>query len=700
MSVNFMEAKQTKFLNLFEGTRQYIIPIYQRTYSWGEEQCEQLWKDVIKVGTDDKLDAHFVGSIVYIQKGIYQSSAVPQLLVIDGQQRLTTILLLLAALSQKMGQASNEGEITKEKIDARYLFNGYEKGDRKFKLLLTQSDKVTLMGLLEGKEIHPPISRRIVENFQLFRDKINKSEIDLQKIFNGISKLIVVDIALDREHDNPQRIFESMNSTGLRLSQADLIRNYVLMELEPAEQESIYNEFWFPMEQSFAKKDYSAQFDRFMRDYLTIKTRSIPNIDDVYVAFKLFAPGKKVAEVREVIGDVYKFSKYFVNLAFEKEGDAQILSAIRDLNALKIEVAYPFLLESYNDYKEDKLAKDDFVKMIRRVESYIFRRSICGIPTNSMNKTFATLGKEIDKENYLESATAVLQLKDTYRRFPGNDEFKRELTVKNVYESRNCEYWLRKLENFERKEIVRVEDFTIEHVMPQTLSDEWMVELGAQWKEIHQRYLHTIGNLTLTGYNSELSNRPFIEKRNMKGGFGDSPIRMNRSLASLEHWNEAEMQKRADLLAELAIKVWEYPQIGNEILDKYREKEKAPTDKKYTLDDHQYLKGPTRELFEQLRKRVLNLDVTVKEEILKLYIAYKTTTNFVDIVPQKKRLRITLNMKFDEVNDPKGICVDVTDKGRWGNGDVEVYLSSSEQLDDVMALIRQSFEKHAEDGED
>ena len=692
-----MEAKQTKFLKLLDGTHQYIIPIYQRTYSWGEEQCEQLWKDVIKVGTDDKLDAHFIGSIVYIQRGLYQSSAVSQLLVIDGQQRLATISILLAALSQKLGQPSNESDITKEKIAAYYLFNGYETSERRYKLLLTQSDKMTLMSLLEGKEPLAPVSRRIVENFELFKKKIDESNIDPQKIFSGISKLIVVDIALDRDHDNPQRIFESMNSTGLRLSQADLIRNYVLMDLEPAEQESLYNDFWFPMEQSFDQKDYLKQFDRFMRDYLTLKTGRIPNTDEVYAEFKMYVPEKKLATVRSAVEDVYKFSSYFVKIALEKDEDGEILSAIRDLNELKVEVSYPFLLELYNDYKDGKLTKDNLVKIMRLVESYVFRRSICGLPTNSLNKTFATLGKEIDKQNYMESVIAILHLKDTYRRFPSDEEFKRELFVKNIYESKNREYWLRKLENYDRKEILKVEDFTIEHIMPQTLSDDWKKELGERWEEIYSRYLHTMGNLTLTGYNSELGNKTFIEKRNIKGGFADSPIRMNRSLATLEHWNENEIQKRAESLTALAIKVWEYPQISNEILNKYRKVERVSNDKTYTLEDHLHLKGAVRELFEQLRKRILNLDVTVKEEILKLYIAYKTTTNFVDIAPRRNRLSIILNMKFDEVYDPKGICIDMTNKGKWGNGDVKVRMRSLDQIEDVMALVRQSFDKHLEE---
>ena len=698
----YVEAKQTTFLKLLNGTHQYIIPIYQRTYSWQIEQCEQLWKDVIKVAKDEKSTGHFVGSIVYIQKGIYQQSTVPQCLVIDGQQRLTTLTILLSALSDSLGQQKNDNDITKNKIEAYYLFNREEQGDMKYKLILTQNDKTTLINLLEGKELLPPVSERIAENYKFFKEKIEKAGLDVQMIYRGLSRLIVVDIALDREHDDPQRIFESMNSTGLALSQADLIRNYVLMDLEPSEQEAIYNEYWYPMEKSFGQTDNLAEFDRFMRDYLTLKTGSIPNIDAVYPVFKSYAPSKQANIVKEIVKDIYSKSKLFVKMALEKEVDLEIKAAIHDINELKVDVAYPFLLEAYDDLENNRLSKADFLKIIRVVESYVFRRSICGVPTNSMNKTFATLSKELDKTNYLESLMAALQIKDSYRRFPNDEEFMRLLVAKDVYNFRNKDYWLRKLENYNRKEPVNVEDYTIEHIMPQNenLSDEWKKELGDKWEEIHKSYLHTLGNLTLTGYNSELSDRPFIEKRNMEGGFADSPIRLNHDLADLGHWNEAEIKKRAETLAKLAVQVWTYPVVSHEIIAKYRKVEKSSEAKAYTLNDHQYLQGPTMELFEQLRKRILNMDSSVVEEILKLYIAYKTTTNFVDIVPQKSRLRLTLNMKFKEVHDPKDMCIDVTNKGRWGNGDVEVYFSSLEQIDDVMALVRQSYEKHVEDGED
>jgi len=490
----------------------------------------------------------------------------------------------------------------------------------------------------------------------------------------------------------------------LELSQADLIRNYVLMGLEPEEQKELYNDFWFPMEKAFGHSDYVARFDRFMRDYLTVKTGRIPNIREVYEAFKGYSRDKNDS-IKELLADIFIFSKYFVNMALLKEEDKELKQIFTDINTLRVDVAYPLLLELYDDYHNEKLNREEFVEILKLVENYVFRRAICGINTNSLNKTFATLSQGLNKYHYLESFKVALLMKDSYRRFPNDDEFVRELVVKDLYSSRNRNYWLRKLENYDRKERVNVEDFTIEHIMPQNenLSLEWQQDLGSDWKEIQSKYLHTLGNLTLTGYNSELSDQPFIEKRDMKGGFADSPLRLNRCLAKVENWNEDEIQKRANSISELAIKVWSSPVLPDEVLEKYKSEstsKKGEIGTIETIEGYEYLQTTFQGLFDQLRKRILNLDSSVREEPKRHYIAYKTTTNFVDIVPQKSRLQLSLNMPFDEIYDPKGLCKDVSNPGRWGNGDVEVGISSLDQLEDIMFLIKQSFEKHIENGDD
>lgn len=694
-----MKAVETNLLKFLQGTKQFIIPIYQRKYSWTINQCRQLWNDIVRAAEDEKVKGHFVGSIVYIERGLYQISSVPQLLVIDGQQRMTTLTLFLLALGKAIEESGQTWGITKKKIMNYYLVNNEEEGDLYHKLILTKSDKDTLINLVSDKKLPEEYSVRVMENFNFFLESIKNSGIDLNKLNEGISKLIVVDISLDRDHDNPQLIFESLNSTGLDLSQADLIRNFVLMRLEPTEQTDLYTEHWYPMERSFGNLNDSAIFDRFMRDYLTVKTGKIPNIQDVYSVFKDYVYQKDGQSVHEIVEDIYRFSKYFVNLAFQTEKNKGINQVLEEINTLKVDVSYPFLLEVYNDFAEERLPKEDFISILKLVEAYVFRRAICGVPTNSLNKTFATISKEIDKSNYLESTIVAFLNKDSHRRFPKNEEFINELTVKDVYNFRTRNYLLRKLENFNRKEIVDIESYTIEHIMPQNpnLSVEWKQDLGTDWEEVQNTYLHTLGNLTLTRYNSELSDKPFTVKRDMDGGFADSPLRLNRGLGKLSVWNKDEITKRAHSLADQAVKVWEYPNISDDALLKYSKKGSGSENVTYTIADHPELQGEMMVLFEELSKRICNLDSSVRMEFKKLYIAFKTTTNFVDIVPQKSKLRLSLNMAFHEINDPQGICKDVSKLGRWGNGDVEIGVSSIDEVEYTMFLIKQSFENHRDD---
>ncbi len=843
-----MKATETNLLTFLQQPSQFVIPIYQRTYSWTIKQCQQLWHDILRAA-DDEISGHFIGSVVYIQDGLYQVASVPQLLVIDGQQRLTTLSIFLSALGKAAEELGVQLEMTRRKIENYFLLNSQEEGEERYKLLLTQGDRETFIRLVEGQELPSDPSKRILENYQYFESQLRKPGTELNRIYRGISKLIIVNVALERDRDNPQLIFESLNSTGLDLSQADLIRNYVLMGLAPKEQNKVYTNYWYPMEQLFNQDNQTDLFDRFMRDYLTLKSRSgaIPNIRDVYASFKGYIQGQQGVSITDVMSEVYRYAKHYAKLVLGQEEDGEIQQALKDINTLKVDVAYPFLLEVYEDYTQKVLKREDFIRILRLVESYVFRRAIAGVPTNSMNKTFATLSREIDRDRYLESVELAFARKDAYRRFPDDEEFRREFVVKDIYNFRNRSYLLRKLENYKRsKELVDPDNYTIEHILPQNpkLSAEWQAELGENWKEIQAKYLHTIGNLTLTAYNSEYSDRPFQEKRDMYQGFNVSPLYLNQGLGQLEHWGETEIKDRAAKLASWAVKIWAYPSVTaqsqeidvqtalkavfprseelnaakayvQEVVDligydkiehilaiTYRDNQAISVNlgqwlvlqfqrkegeliarfaadfsditqfngvemqktepfshrwagekdirlvslswnSQSTLPDaflqawksaichayqvfkgwasssymnyHQpdlaqalveetarsrhaeYLQGEMLVLFESLRKRILNLDASVREEFKKLYIAYKTTTNFVDITPQKSRLRLSLNMRFDEIDDPKGLCRDVTDVGRWGNGDVEMGVSSLDQLDDAMFLIRQAFEKHSED---
>lgn len=693
-----MKATEAKLLDFLKKSPQFLIPIYQRSYSWTERECLQLWTDVMNAGRNDKVSAHFVGSIVYVEQGLYQVVNQAPLLVIDGQQRLTTVMLLIEALARAVGDGEPMDGFSARKLRNYYLLNPEEDGERRFKLLLSQTDKASLTSLLSGQPGPKEPSIRIEANFKLFVDWVAEAKADLAAICRGISKLIVVDISLNRDSDNPQLIFESLNSTGRKLSQADLIRNYVLMGLEPKLQTRLYEDYWRPMEVEFGQEAYAAEFDGFMRHYLTLKTGEIPNVSEVYEKFKAYANSPDAERIEELVRDIRRLSGYFCRIALDSETDPELKEVFHDIRELRVEVSYPFLLKLYEDHVKGLLSKADLVTATRMVEAYVFRRAVCSIPTNSLNKTFAKFGDAIREGSYLESIKASFLTMPSYRRFPGDDEFERAFQVRDLYTFRSRSYWLRRLENNGRKERVAVANYTVEHIMPQTenLRSEWRIALGPDWKRVQAEWLHRPGNLTLTGYNSEYSDRPFADKRDIEGGFRDSPLQMNKGLGQLETWDEVAIRSRGERLGSMASKVWAAPQLPVAVLETYRPK---PATSNYSLAQHPYLaSGPARELFEAFRVEALSLNPCVVEEVLKLYVAYKAETNFVDVVPQSKTLRLSLNVGFHEIDDPHGLCKDVSGLGRWGNGDVEVRLTKLDELPYVMALVRQSFERQMGNG--
>ncbi len=694
-----MKATETKVLDFIKKSPQFVIPIYQRTYSWTERECRQLWDDIMRTGSDDRISVHFVGSIVYIDRADSNITSWEPMLVIDGQQRLTTLMLLIAALVNAVGKSEPIDGFSAEKLRGYYLINPLESGEFKFKMILTQTDKKSLISIIDNQEQPAEYSFQITENFKLFKDLIASDINKLDIICKGIAKLMMVDIKLKRGEDNPQLIFESMNSTGKKLSQADLIRNYILMGLEHDIQTRLYELYWRPMEKEFGQEAYSNYFDAFMRYYLTVKTGDIPRLDEVYESFKMHATLSNVG-IEELVKDIRNFAGYFCAIALNHEPETSLKNAFHDLREFKVDVAYPFLLELYHDYKNDTLSKDDLLASVRLIESYVFRRAICNIPTNSLNKTFATFAKFLKKDRYLESIQAQFLSLPSYRRFPNDDEFKRELMVRDLYNFPRRSYWLRRLENHGRKERIDMNDYTIEHILPQNenLSQAWKDDLGDDWKNIHETWLHTIGNLSLTGYNQEYSDRPFKDKRDMPGGFKESPLKLNIGLGQIDIWNEVTIKDRAKRLCEIALNVWELPNLSDDIINAYKSIEN--TTSVYSINDHSnLLSGVVKELFEELRKEILAIDPVVREEFLKLYVAYKAETNFVDVVPQAKRLRLSLNMPFADIDDPQGLCKDVSSVGRWGNGDVEIGYSSLQELPYIMGLIRQSFERQIDNGD-
>lgn len=676
-----MEADKNTLLKFIKDNQnnQLVIPIYQRLYSWEKEQCKQLWDDIIKIGGNDKMDGHFIGSILYVLDRITHSNNA--LLIIDGQQRLTTITLLLTALRNHLSD-----EVKRKEIEDHYLINSDKDSDKKFRLILSESDKDTLLSLIDKDRRKPSEpSLKIVENFKLFEEWVSNTD-KLETIFKGLEKLMIVEIALEKGKDDPQLIFESMNSKGIELTQTDLIRNYIVMETEIKKQEGFYNKYWRAMEEDF--KQNKKLFDRFVRHYLTIKTREIPNINKVYVAFKDYRQKEGIG-IEDLLKDLQKYCGYFCRIVFKKEADKDLNKALGFLVDLEMDVIYPLLLELYSDYSDGVLSEDDFKRSIDLIESYLCRRAVCGLGTNGLNKVFPSFTKHIQKNEYFESLKAHFGYLTEKQRFPNNDEFKKFFITIDFYKLQKNRYFFERLENFEREERVYTREYTIEHIMPQTLTEEWERDLGENFQAIHDKYLHTIGNLTLTGYNKKYSNNSFQEKRYMEKGFKQSPLKLNQSLRDLKVFGEEQIKKRANDLADFALKIWTYPKLDAETLEKYKPKKEK---KVYDLSSYKF-GSHSRELFDILSKEIKALDERITENFVKTYIAYKFKTNFVDIVVQTKDLKLYLNMKFHELQDEKNLASDMTDKHHNGNGDIEIKLETKEDIPYCLGLIKQVLEK-------
>ncbi|WP_097712415.1 DUF262 and DUF1524 domain-containing protein [Helicobacter pylori] len=503
---------------------------------------------------------------------------------------------------------------------------------------------------------------------------------------------MVVEISLERGKDNPQLIFESMNSTGKDLTQTDLIRNYILMGLEPEKQKIFYNKYWRAMEEDF--KQNETLFKRFVKHYLTIKTGKIPTEKRVYEASKDYQQ-KEGIEIEDLLKDLQKYCGYFCQIAFKKEADKDLNKALGFLVDLEMDVIYPLLLELYSDYSDGVLSKQDFILIIALIESYICRRAVCGLGTNSLNKVFPSFTKHIQKDEYFKSLKAHFGYLTEKQRFPNNDEFKEHFITIDFYRFKKKKYFFERLEKFDTEEPVDTQECTIEHIMPQTLNLEWERDLGENFQAIHDKYLHTIGNLTLTGYNSTYSNKSFQEKRDMEKGFKQSPLKLNQSLKDLEVFDEKEIEKRANDLADFALKIWTYPKLEAETLEEDKPKKEKKEKKAYDLSSYKF-GSHSRELFDILRKEIKALDERITEKFNQKYIAYKFKTNFVDIVVQTKGLKLYLSMEFNELQDEIKEKLEIRDAlniGRPCVGNMEVNLETKENIPYCLGLIKQVLEK-------
>ena len=689
-----MDIDKGSIYQLLNGQYQYIIPVYQRKYSWlAEVQCTRLWKDIVNMVKQHK-QHHFVGSIVSVAEK-YSLMGVQKRLIIDGQQRMTTLSILMIALRDYLVE-QGAGEEVEENINM-VLKNPSRKGDDAYKMLLTDTDRDIMIKLVDKLPIGEDEDSKIYTNYLYFKKKVAEGILTPDEVYESISKLDIVGIVLDRaQGDDPQLIFESLNSTGMDLSKSDLIRNYILMGLDNDEQKSIYNNYWKPFEKNFPTQDGTDRMDRFFRDYLTMKKGVFIKFDTIYDVFKDFAENSEFSKQEELAEDIMIYGDLYTNITSEDKKlplSQQALKPIfKEIRILRMEVVYPFLLKVYYDFSKGMITLDEFVRILKLTIAYVVRRTVCEIPTNSMNKTFTTLKNEIHPDDYLNSVEAAFFYLDTYKRFPDDKEFKKCLCKRNMYSIRISNYMYVKMENEGNKETIPYEGYTIEHILPQNknMRKEWKDALGENYEEIQAQYINNLGNLTLTRYNSEMGDKPFSEKLEV---YKESAMHMlNKYVVQQTTWNKETIEERASKLAECACKAWVYPSMSEEVKTKYQKTEE-PVQKCYDLSQYDFNNGLVEILYQKLHEAILQVEPKAKVEYKKLYIAYKLKTNFVDIVVQKSRLRLSINLDFDEVYDPSGICRDVTDLGRWGNGDVEIGFDSLSMLDSVIEIIKQAIEK-------
>lgn len=568
---DFLQAGETTLNKLLNTSRQFIVPIFQRNYSWQKSQYEQLWFDILRASKFKEKQNHFIGSIVYIDMGT-PAGRPQQLLLIDGQQRLTTISILLCAIKDYVQKFNLETKlINLAKIKNQFLYNSDEIDEDRYKLLLNVQDKETYIKLIDNTifTVNKPATN-IIKCYEFFYERIEdfiKQHGQIDEIYAGIFKLSLVSISLDKDSDNPQMIFESMNSTGKDLSQTDLLRNYLLMDLTPEKQTRLYKTYWKPMEELFGEDIYKNdvnKFDYFIRDFLTLKsdTGYICKINNVYENFKRYYLDNN-CEKFAVLKDLFTYAKYYACIDLLQEKDDELKLYWQEFKKLDSHVVYPFLLKLYDDYSRQILIKEDFKKILQVVISYLWRRAICEIPTNSLSKTFATLYQAVDKDDYVNSIIKAFVFKSSYKRFPSDYEVREKLQTKDIYHFRLRKYLLEALENYYHKEPIDLNtaNYTIEHIMPQNIEHNlsWQQMLGEDWQEVHSLYLHTLGNLTITGYNAEMSNKSFGEKVNGESGFKHSHLKLNESIAQCDVWNKKAIQRRTNILTDIILKIWKYP---------------------------------------------------------------------------------------------------------------------------------------------
>jgi predicted transport protein len=694
-----MKAIDVPFTKIVNGTTQFVIPVFQRDYSWTEAQCEQLWNDIIFVAGDSSDRGHFLGSIVYVSTGD-TSAGFTRWLLIDGQQRVTTLTLLLLALRDHIfesGWSGNENDPTPKRIDAYFLKNMQEEGNREHKLVLRRHDQATLHAIIDQRELPENASVRVKENYDYFRERL--LGVDPSSIYLGIGRLLVVDVTLDRNIDDPQQIFESLNSTGVDLSQSDLIRNFILMRLPEKEQTHLYEQYWSRIETLFRGSENT--FDAFARDYVALHTRASKQAkaSDIYQSFRYAFDGlqQQFEGVEETLEDMLRFARFHAAFSLGVGATKALARPLAHVRRL-VDVPAVLVMRLFNCHDRlGTLTEPEFVESLGLIESYIFRRNICGEQTRGYWQVFANLAYKIDEDAPLESLkVALARLRENYR-YPSSEEFHLALQQRDLYGLRVCAFLLDRLENYDTREPTDTSGYSIEHILPQNdkLLPEWRDMLGENWQEKHRTWLHRLGNLTLTGYNSTYSDRGFEEKKSISGGFSESSIRLNKFVREQPVWTPVEIERRGSELARLSLKVWPELVVDQNLIHLAEQNERRELAARRDVEKVR-MSDTARTLFDQLRRRVIALGEDVLELAETQSVSYHGPDFFLEVLPRKHRLSLLLPLDFHEIDDPSGIAEDAT---QWKflfyanyEGGVSLRIQNRDDIDAAMPIIHRALE--------
>lgn len=680
-----MKGSEAKLVSYMQGAdKRFIIPVYQRNYDWRIENCKQLYDDLVKIIRRGR-SSHFFGSIV----SVHSDGEFNEYLIIDGQQRLTTISLLMLAMYNIMKSGvltPNQGNLS-DKIYKTYLIDEWQEDETRIKLKPVKNDQKAFGMLFKEAEDFIPESNLTI-NYNYFYSRIQKQEISLDELYSAITRLEIINITLNKE-DNPQLIFESLNSTGMALSEGDKIRNFILMGLPAKEQNDYYEKYWNRIEEA-TNYDVSA----FIRDYLSVKQQAIPAISKIYITFKSYVEQEEL-ETEPLLQDMLAYARWYAVLLKGHTTDRELNACIYRLNRLETTVTRPFFLEVLRLLDQGALTIQSARVIFQYTENYLFRRSICDLPTNALNKIFLTLHKDVirydrTEVDYVEKFKYALLTKNERGRFPRDTEFVDSFSARPVYlmNSKNKIYIMERFENhgtIEDKDIYRHMDegtYSIEHIMPQHLTPAWVGELGDDYERIHEQWLHRMANLTLTGYNSKYSNNAFAEKRDMANGFRQSGLRMNFWIAQQPRWTLAELEARNDLLMQRALEIWPMPETT------YKPEEKQLDS--YTLDDDIDLSG--REI---IRFAYLNTEQPVSSWIIMMEEMLKI------LHTEDKSVLSVLAHTHDDENELNAYVSDNPAELRSAlQIDDGIYIERNTSTNTKITLLRRFFRAYGADPED